>query len=49
MIIYGAVRLGYGAVTGDKETGKKIITASIIGFVIAVSGWFIVNFLLQNF
>jgi Type IV secretion system pilin len=49
MIIYWAVRLGYGAVTGDKETGKKIITASIIGFVIAVSGWFIVNFLIANF
>lgn len=49
MIIYWAVMLGYWAVTGDKETGKKIITASIIGFVIAVSWWFIVNFLIANF
>lgn len=27
MIIYGAVRIGYGAVADDKEAGKKIVTA----------------------
>jgi hypothetical protein len=49
MIIYGAVRMGFGVVTGDKEIGKKIIAAGIIGFVIAVSGWFIVNLIIDNF
>jgi hypothetical protein len=49
MILYGAVKLGYGSVSGDKEAGKKIITAGITGFVISLSGWFIVNFILQNF
>lgn len=49
MVIYGAVRIGYGAVADDKEAGKKIVTAGIIGFVISVSGWFIVNFVIENF
>jgi Type IV secretion system pilin len=49
MIIYGAVRMGFGVVTGDKEIGKKVIAAGIIGFVIAVSGWFIVNLIIDNF
>ena len=49
MIIYGSVRMGFGAVAGDKEIGKKVIAAGIIGFVIAVSGWFIVNLIIDNF
>ena len=49
MIIYGAVRMGFGAVAGDKEIGKKVISAGIVGFVIAVSGWFIVNLIIDNF
>jgi hypothetical protein len=49
MIIYGAVRIGYGAVADDKEAGKKIVTAGIVGFVISVSGWFIINFIIDNF
>lgn len=49
MIIYGAVRIGYGAVADDKEAGKKIVTAWIVGFVISVSGWFIINFVIDNF
>jgi hypothetical protein len=48
MIIYGALRMGYGAVTDDKEAGKKIISAGIVGFVISVSGWFIINFIIDN-
>ncbi len=48
VIIYGAFRIGYGAVMDDKEAGKKIITAGIIGFVISVSGWFIINFIIDN-
>lgn len=49
MIIYGAVRMGYGAVANDKEVGKKIISAGIFGFIIAVSGWFIINLIIDNF
>lgn len=49
MIIYGAVRIGYGAVMDDKEAGKKIVSAGIIGFVISVSGWFVINFVIDNF
>lgn len=49
MIMYGAVRIGYGAVADDKEAGKKIVTAGIVGFVISVSGWFIINFVIDNF
>lgn len=48
MIIYGAVRMGYGAVADDKEAGKKIISAGIVGFVISVSGWLIINFIIDN-
>jgi hypothetical protein len=48
VIIYGAFRIGYGAVMDDKEAGKKIVTAGIIGFVISISGWFIINFVIDN-
>lgn len=48
MIIYGAVRMGYGSVADDKEAGKKIISAGIVGFVISVSGWLIINFIIDN-
>ena len=49
MIIYGAVKMGYGSVSNDKEAGKKVITAGIIGFIISVSGWFIINLIIDNF
>ncbi len=48
MIIYGAVRMGLGSLSNDKETGKKIITAGITGFVLSVSGWFIIRFVIDN-
>jgi hypothetical protein len=48
MIIYGAVRMGLGSLSNDKETGKKIISAGIVGFVLAVSGWFIIRLVIEN-
>jgi hypothetical protein len=48
VIIYGAIRMGMGSLSSDKETGKKIIGGGIIGFVIAVSGWFLINLVIDN-
>jgi len=48
MIIYGSVRMGLGSLSNDKETGKKIITAGIVGFLLSASGWFIIRFVIEN-
>lgn len=48
MIIYGAFRLSLGSVESDKETAKKIIVASLIGFVLAVSSWAIMKVIMTN-
>lgn len=48
MIIYGAFRLSLGSVESDKDTAKKIITASLIGFVLAVSSWAIIKIVMTN-
>lgn len=48
MIIYGAFRLSTGSLESDKDTAKKIITASIIGFALAVSAWAIIKIVMTN-
>lgn len=48
MIIYGAFRLALGSIESDKDTAKKIITASLIGFVLAVSSWAIIKLIMTN-
>jgi len=49
VIVYGALRIALGAVPGDKDTGKKLVTSAIIGFIISVSGWVIINIFVSNF
>jgi hypothetical protein len=48
MIIYGAFRLSMGSIESDKDTAKKIITASILGFVLSVSSWGIIKIVMTN-
>ena len=48
VIIYGALRMVLGAIPGDKDSGKKLVSAAIIGFVISVSGWVVINILINN-
>lgn len=48
MVIYGAFRLSTGSLESDKDTAKKIITASMIGFVLAVSSWGIIKIVMTN-
>lgn len=47
MIIYGAVQMSFGSYSSG-EKGKKIISGGIIGFVISVSGWFIIRLVIDN-
>lgn len=47
-IIYGAFRIVLGSVPGDKDSGKKIVMGAITGFVVAVSGWLVINTLISN-
>lgn len=49
MIIYGAFKLSLGSVESDKDTAKKIISAALIGFVLAVSAWAIIKIVMTNF
>lgn len=48
MVIYGAFRLSLGSVESDKDTAKKIITAALIGFALAVSSWAIIKVVMTN-
>lgn len=40
--------MGLGSLSNDKETGKKIISAGIVGFLLSASGWFIIRFVIEN-
>jgi hypothetical protein len=46
MILVGAYYYVAGALTDDKEKGKTIITYAIIGFVVVLSSWALVNIIL---
>jgi hypothetical protein len=49
MIIYGAFQMAlFGLTAQEKKKGAETITHGIIGFVIAVSSWFIINMVMNN-
>lgn len=49
MIIYGAFQMSlFGLTSQEKKKGAETIQHGIIGFVIAVSSWFIVNTVMSN-
>ncbi len=49
MIIYGAFQMAlFGLTSQEKKKGAETITHGIIGFVIAVSSWFIINMVMAN-
>ncbi len=43
MVTYGGFKYVTGALSQDKETGKKLIIQSLQGLAIALSAWIIVN------
>lgn len=49
MIIYGAFQMSLMGLTAeDKKQGSSTIQHGIIGFVVAVSAWFIINVIIAN-
>lgn len=44
-VVYGGFRYATGGLTEDKESGKKIIQHALIGLVVALSAWIVVNFI----
>lgn len=49
MIIYGAFQMAlFGLTAQEKKKGAETIQHGIIGFVIAVSSWFIINMVMSN-
>lgn len=44
-VVYGGFQYVKGGVTEDKESGKKTITHALIGLVVSLSAWIIVNFI----
>lgn len=49
MIIYGAFQMAlFGLTSQEKKKGQETIEHGIIGFVISVSSWFIINMIMSN-
>jgi hypothetical protein len=49
MIIYGAFQMAlFGLTSQEKKKGAETIQHGIIGFVISVSSWFIINIVMSN-
>jgi len=49
MIIYGAFQIAlFGLTSQEKKKGAETIQHGIIGFVISVSSWFIINMIMSN-
>lgn len=44
-IVYGGYQYVVGGISEDKEAGKKTIRNAIIGLIVALSAWIIVNFI----
>lgn len=44
-VVLGGYRYVLGGLTEDKESGKKTIQNALIGLVVALSAWIVVNFI----
>lgn len=42
-VVFGGLKYVLGGLTEDKESGKKIITHALVGLLVALSAWIIVN------
>ncbi len=44
-MVIGGYKYVVGGLTEDKESGKKTILHAIVGFIVALSAWIVVNFI----
>lgn len=44
-VVYGGFRYVVGGLSEDKESGKKIIKHALIGLIVSLSAWILVNFI----
>lgn len=44
-VVYGGFQYVKGGVSEDKDSGKKTLTHALVGLVVSVSAWIIVNFI----
>lgn len=42
-VVFGGLKYVLGGLTEDKESGKKIITHALVGLLVALSAWIVVN------
>ncbi|KKU77842.1 MAG: hypothetical protein UY05_C0072G0004 [Candidatus Peregrinibacteria bacterium GW2011_GWA2_47_7] len=42
-IVLGGYRYVLGGITDDKESGKKTITYAIVGLIVSLSAWIVIN------
>ncbi len=47
-VVYGGYQYSIGGLSEDKESGKKTITNALIGVVVSLGAWIIVNFLMVS-
>lgn len=44
-VVYGGFKYTVGGLVEDKESGKKVIKNALIGLVVALSSWMVINFI----
>lgn len=47
-VVYGGYQYSIGGISEDKESGKKTIMNALIGVVVSLGAWIIVNFLMVS-
>lgn len=47
LIMYGGFQMVFGSIVDDKESGKKTIQFSIIGLIVTLSAWIMVDILVS--
>ena len=45
-VVYGGYQYAVGGLIEDKESGKKTITHALVGVVVSLAAWIIVNFVM---
>lgn len=44
-MVIGGYKYAVGGITEDKESGKKTILHALLGLIVALSAWIVVNFI----
>ncbi len=47
LVMYGGFQYIFGAISEDKESGKTTITSALIGFVVILMAWIIVDIVIS--